>query len=136
MLDFRGSSPTDVMAALKRLWRRQSWLTALVGAAGCFLLSGGALRSWLCALTWSLLDVVIVLVWAWYSTLHPERAWGLVNSMRVTRVSLAVIFVCSMLGLGLAAAPLLLGFVLLHIIFIFNLLNFTRRKNPTDIRRP
>jgi hypothetical protein len=41
-----------------------------------------------------------------------------------------------MLGLGLAAAPLLLGFVLLHIIFIFNLLNFTRRKNPTDIRRP
>lgn len=136
MLDFRGSSPTDVMAALKRLWRRQSWLTALVGAAGCLLLSGGALRSWLCALAWSLLDVVIVLVWAWYSTPHPERAWGLVNCMRVTRVSLAVIFVCSMLGLGLAAAPLLLGFVLLHIIFIFNLLNFTRRKNPTDIRRP
>jgi hypothetical protein len=56
--------------------------------------------------------------------------------MRITRVSLAVIFVCSMLRLRLTAAPLLIGFILLHIIFIFNLLNFTRRKNHTDIRRP
>jgi hypothetical protein len=82
------------------------------------------------------LDVAVVLVWAWYSTLHPERARSLLNGMRITRVSLAVIFVCSMLRLRLTAAPLLIGFILLHIIFIFNLLNFTRRKNHTDIRRP
>ncbi|MGI6262826.1 MAG: hypothetical protein ACOYKB_03125 [Succiniclasticum sp.] len=136
MLDFRESSPTDILAALKRLWIRQSWLTVLVGVIGCILLSGGALRSWVCALAWSVLDVAVVLVWAWYSTLHPERARSLLNGMRITRVSLAVIFVCSMLRLRLTAAPLLIGFILLHIIFIFNLLNFTRRKNHTDIRRP
>ncbi|MBM6985221.1 MAG: hypothetical protein I3I94_03740 [Acidaminococcaceae bacterium] len=136
MLDFKGSSPASVKAALKLLWNRQLAAAAILGTAGTFLLTGDARTSWLGGMVWAVLDAAIVFGCTWYSAKHPPLARRLVAVMRVTRLALAVILVFGMLRLRLTVAPLLLGFILLHIIFIFNLLNFTRRKNQKDIRRP
>lgn len=126
MLDFRGKSRDYAVHVMKRIWLRQLAGALLMCAAGFLLLQRPGLVSLIAGAVWSLLDDIVVFGAAMMSfgaSVPVMRRW--LFRMFLTRLSLGVIFTLLMLGLKQRVAGAMIGFILLHIFFIFNLKNFT-----------
>ncbi|MBQ9634958.1 MAG: hypothetical protein IJV12_01945 [Acidaminococcaceae bacterium] len=127
MLDFKGKSRDYAIQVMKKIWLRQLAGAMFLLAAGAAVLAGKGLASLLPGIVWALLDDGIIFGSTLYGYGAPPQAMRrILVRMFITRLSVAVIFVFTMLGLKLRIAEPMIGFILLHIFLIFNLQNFTR----------
>ena len=129
LFNFKGMTREELVVSVQKLMRRQV-LAALVLLILVFLFFGGRhAYLFLMGLVWALADTSLV----FYSTLKgmnstPVQTKRLLRIMFITRLALAVILVFIVLRMKLGLLEVLLGFVLMHIVFVWNLSNFTGRK--------
>lgn len=130
MLDFRGKTKADVIAVMKKLWLRQLVFAVIVLGIGMFFLPFYGKIALAVGLGWALFDDVLI----FGSTVRgygvpPENLKKILVRFYAYRFATGVCIIGVMLGLKLQVLEAFVGFILLHIFLIFNLQNFTRRRN-------
>lgn len=130
MLDFSGKTKEDMARIMKRRWFCQLIFGLVCIGVGFFVCRTAQSWSGLAVgILWGLIDNGVVLG----STvvgfgLSPQASRRLLLRCFIYRLATGALIIFVMLGLKLRVVEAFIGFILLHICLIFNLQNFTDRK--------
>jgi len=128
MFNFNGWTKPELLAAIQKLLCLQV-IAAIVLTAIVYVIFGGQhAYLFFMGLVWALADDSLVFGSAYRGMGQTaQQNKRLLKIVFAVRLALALILVFIFLRMKLGLLEVLLGFVLMHICFIFNLLIFTRR---------
>lgn len=137
MFNFKDLTKAEMLVIMQRLFMRQGITAVILCAIAYFAFGGRHAYLFLFGLLWAMADDSLVFGSAYKGMGQTARQNKVLLKLTfLVRIALAVVLVFIILRMKLGLLEVFLGFVLMHICFILNLLLFTRQnKNTTAVEK-